>query len=457
MAATVQYIGQNNFDSGAGGITSINFGNFTTTATGSLVVIVLGFTAAAAVASSLTYGGTALNLQQNSSGGGANYNWILGTADGVTPGTYNVTLTLSAPISGPAFSAFVYSVQNLPSSIASSIVTNSNHATGQSTGSVILTYPAAGFALYAAAPAVNTPSNSPSWSTATLDAHVQDFNGFEWISGNVQFSAASTHTETCTFNASTNGSGWCMLGAAWNVPTAPPGPPTPQTSGTYNFGPALSDFVLNAYSLCGIKRTELLQQHLHDARLQANFLLSEWANRQVNLWTVDLQSVPLTQGIATYQVPQETVAVLDAYLSVDDGTGTGNTIDRLIWPISRSDYSALPNKGVQAPPTTYWFDRLISPTITLWQVPDKTTYTLNYYRCRQVQDAVAINGVIPEVPYRWLDAFNWCLAARLAVMYAPERAQPLDARAERAWAYAAKQDTERVPIYMSPGLSGYFR
>jgi hypothetical protein len=84
------------------------------------------------------------------------------------------------------------------------------------------------------------------------------------------------------------------------------------TTGTYNYNPALSDFVLNAYSLCGIKRTELLQQHLQDARMQANFLLSEWSNRQVNLWTVDLQSVPLTQGLSTYQVPQETVAVLDA-------------------------------------------------------------------------------------------------------------------------------------------------
>ena len=213
--------------------------------------------------------------------------------------------------------------------------------------------------------------------------------------------------------------------------------------------------MLNAYSLCGVKRTELLAQHMQDARLQANFLLSEWSNRQVNLWTVDLQSVPLVQGTATYSVPQETVAVLDAYITITDSSG--NTIDRLIFPISRSDYSALPNKLAQAPPTTYWFDRLIAPTITLWQVPDGGgPYTLNYYRCRQIQDATAPGGLTPELPYRWLDAFNWGLAARLAVMYAPERAQALDARAERARAFAATQDTERVPVFISPGLSGYF-
>jgi hypothetical protein len=231
------------------------------------------------------------------------------------------------------------------------------------------------------------------------------------------------------------------------------------TTLTYNFDPALSDFVLNAYSLCGVKRTELLQQHLQDARLQSNFLLSEWSNRQVNLWTVDLQSVPLSQGVPIYDVPQETVAILDAYIAVDDGTGTGNTRDRLIFPVSRSDYAALPNKMVQAPPTTYWFDRQISPQVNLWQVPDQDDgyYTLKYYRCRQIQDNNPMNGLTPELPYRWLDAFNFGLAARLAIMYAPDKAAALDARAERAWAYAAKQDSERVPIYISPGLSGYFR
>ena len=222
------------------------------------------------------------------------------------------------------------------------------------------------------------------------------------------------------------------------------------TSGTYVFSPGFGDFISNAYGLCGIRRTDLTQQHMADARLQANFMLAEWANRQVNLWTVDLQEVPLFQGIATYDVPESTIAILDVYI-------WNGVQDRLIFPISRSDYAALPNKDTQAPPTTYWSDRLISPEITLWQVPDQDdVYTLKYYRCRQIQDANA--GTDPEMPYRWFDAFNFGLASRLAIMYAPDRAQTLVPRAEMSWQLAAKQDIETgVPIYISPGLAGYFR
>lgn len=228
------------------------------------------------------------------------------------------------------------------------------------------------------------------------------------------------------------------------------------TSGTYDFNPSLADFTLNAYALVGIGRTDLKQMHLQDARLQANFLLTEWSNRQVNLWTVDLQEFPLAEGVATYELPITTIAVLDAY--VRTGDDTSGFIDRIIFPVSRTDYAALPNKGVPAQPTQFWFDRQITPNITLWQVPDADdTYTLRYYRCRQIQDAVPQAGTTMELPYRWLDAFNFGLAARLAAIYAADKADGLDKRAERAWQFAATQDTERVAMSIIPGLSGYFR
>lgn len=228
------------------------------------------------------------------------------------------------------------------------------------------------------------------------------------------------------------------------------------TSNTYDFNPAASDFVQNAYALCQVKRTELLQEHLVDARMHTNLMLSEWANRQVNLWTVDLVEVELEQGVKTYDVDPTTIAILDAYIRTE--FDTANPVDRLIFSISRSDYAAMPNKEQQAPPTVFWFDRLIDPTITLWQVPDQDdTYRLRYYRCRQIQDTVLTNGRTVEIPYRWLDAFNWGLAARLAVIYAPNIAEALDARAERAWQFAAAQDTEKAPVYISPTLSSYYR
>jgi hypothetical protein len=148
--------------------------------------------------------------------------------------------------------------------------------------------------------------------------------------------------------------------------------------------------------------------------------------------------------------------ILDAV--IQQNTDTSSQFDRVIMPISRTEYSQTPNKLLQAPPTVFWFDRLINPTVTLWPVPDQTsTYTLNYYAVTQIQDSELTDAQTVDIPYRWLDAMASGLAARLAAIYAPERAQMLDAKAEQAYTIAATQDTENVPLYIMPGLSGYFR
>jgi hypothetical protein len=226
------------------------------------------------------------------------------------------------------------------------------------------------------------------------------------------------------------------------------------TSGTYNFNPTLGEIVLNAFARCGVRRTALVQEHMQDARMEMNLMLSEWSNRGVNLWEVIFTTVALTQGTSTYSVPAKTVMILDAFIR----TSTGDTqYDRVIMPISRTEYSATPNKTLQAPPTVFWFDRLISPTITIWPVPNQDGLTLGYYSVTQVQDANYDNGQTVDIPYRWMDAATSGLAARLATIYAPDRVQILGPRAEQAWTIAATQDVENVPTYIIPGLSGYYR
>lgn len=228
------------------------------------------------------------------------------------------------------------------------------------------------------------------------------------------------------------------------------------TSGTYNFQPSLAEAVLNAYSRIGVRRTDILQTHLADAKMEANFLLAKIATKQPNLWTVDLQALPLIQGASTYTVPAETVMILDVYLRY------GNPpTDRSMYPISRSEYSTYPEKSLQAFPTVYWFDRLISPTITLWPTPDGNgPYTLYYYRVRQIQDADysdGTNALNVEIPYLWLDAFVAGLAARLCRIYAPAQEQMRKQDAQEAWDLAGGQDVENVSLYINPGLSSYFR
>jgi hypothetical protein len=230
------------------------------------------------------------------------------------------------------------------------------------------------------------------------------------------------------------------------------------TSGTYTFNPSLGEITLYAYNLIGLRNTSLLQEHLEAARMAANMLCANWSNRGVNLWAVDLQTVDLVQGKATYDVPLNTVTMLDAYMVIDNGNG--QPIDRIILPVSRTEYASYPNKDAQGFTTTFWFDRLISPnpTVTLWPVPDGTSAQyLKYYRVRQIQDSNLQNGTQVEIPYLWMDAFAYGLAARLAIIWAPDKAQLLKPLADEAYQIAADQNVETAAQYISPQISGYYR
>lgn len=227
------------------------------------------------------------------------------------------------------------------------------------------------------------------------------------------------------------------------------------TSGTYTFNPSLGELTLYAYNLIGVRNTALVQEHMQTARMATNLLLARWSNQGVNLWAVDLQTVPLVQGTSTYTVPNDTVMILDAYITI--AQGNSNT-DRIILPVSRTEYASYPNKEQQGFPTTYWFDRLLDPTITLWPVPDGgEATTLKYYRVRRLQDANYTSGQNVEIPYLWLEAFAYGLATRLAQVWSPDKVQIMKPFADEAYQIAADQNTEYVSQYISPQIQGYFR
>jgi hypothetical protein len=227
------------------------------------------------------------------------------------------------------------------------------------------------------------------------------------------------------------------------------------TSGTYTYNPGLGEITIYAYNLVGIRGTSLLQEHMQSARMAANMLLSRWANQGVNLWAVDLITTPLVQGQSTYAVDSNTVMILDAYIEIDNGNG--QPIDRLILPISRTEYASYPNKEQQGFTTTFWFDRLLSPSVTLWPVPDGSATSLKYYRVRQIQDANLQGGQQVEIPYLWLEAFAFGLAQRLATIWSPDKIAFLKPMADEAYQIAADQNVEQAQQYISPIISGYFR
>lgn len=229
------------------------------------------------------------------------------------------------------------------------------------------------------------------------------------------------------------------------------------STGLYNFGLTTGEIVLDAYERCGITAPQLEQKHFFTARRQMNLLLSsEWSNRGVNLWRVELISQLLTQGTASYTLPARVIMILDAYRSTNQGTSTQTDI--FITPISRDDYAAYPQKQTQGPPNQYYFDRQIVPPLTLYPVPDgNAVYYLNYYAWTQIQDSSLPSGSTPDLPIRWYDAACAGLAMRVSRVFAPTRTKDLKMDYDEAWRLAATEDVQNVPTRVSPSIGSYYR
>ena len=198
---------------------------------------------------------------------------------------------------------------------------------------------------------------------------------------------------------------------------------------------------------------------LRTARRSLNLLTIEWANRGINLWTVEEGSIPLLPGVGTYSLPIDTIDLLDHVVR----TGTDqNQQDINISRISVSTYSTIPNKNSQGRPIQIYINRqsgatsatavVQSPTVTVWPKPDgSATYTLVYWRLRRIQDAG--NGTTTQdIPFRFLPAMVAGLAYYLS-MKLPEgmvRMQMLKADYEQQFQLAADEDREKASLRAVP-------
>lgn len=227
------------------------------------------------------------------------------------------------------------------------------------------------------------------------------------------------------------------------------------SSGTTSFSPSNGELVLAAYERIQVRATSLRQEHMLSARRELNFLFSEWANKQVNLWKVLRAQTTLVEGTKTYTYNAKTIMILDASIVLN--YGDSDETRRYIPPISRTEYLSFANQQVQGAPTTYWFDRIIAPTVTFWPVPDGNgPYTFDYFYVSQIEDANLSGGETPDVPYRWFDCIVAGLAHRLARIYAPQLELQRKADAQESWTNAASQDIENVNVKINPSLSGYY-
>lgn len=233
------------------------------------------------------------------------------------------------------------------------------------------------------------------------------------------------------------------------------------TSGTSTFNLDLNNLVEEAFERCG---AELRTGYdLRTARRSLNLLTIEWANRGINLWTVEQGSIPMTQGTITYDLPVDTIDLLDHVIRTQSGI---NQTDININRISVDTYSSIPNKNTPGRPLQVWINRqsgatepgsggVANPTINVWPVPDQTgVYTFVYWRLRRIQDAG--NGVTTQdIPFRLLPALVAGLAYYLSMKVpgALERTDILKAQYDEQWMLASDEDREKAPLRIAPRVA----
>lgn len=238
-----------------------------------------------------------------------------------------------------------------------------------------------------------------------------------------------------------------------------------RTTATTDFNLDLNTIIEEAFERCG---AELRTGYdFRTAKRSLALLLMDWANRGINLWTLEQDTKVLTYNVGTYDLDEDTVDLLDHVIRT--GTGTSQQ-DINITRISSSTYVSIPNKNATGRPIQIWINRrtgatgangvIVKPQFTVWPLPDNTTtWTLYYTRLRRMFDpGVGSNG--QDIPFRFLP----CMVAGLAYLMsmkipgAMERTPILKAQYDEAWDLAAGEDREKAAVRFVPResfLGGY--
>ena len=214
------------------------------------------------------------------------------------------------------------------------------------------------------------------------------------------------------------------------------------TSNSRDFDLDVAELVEEAYERCGLQVKT--GYDAKTARRSLNLMFADWANRGINLWTVQLGTQTLTAGTTEYTLTADVVDLLEVVVRRD------NT-DFQVQRISRSDYQNLPNNTTSGRPSSIFVDKQIIPKINLWPAPENSTDVLRYYFIQRIQDAdAAVNNM--DAPFRFLPCMAAGLAYYLSVKKAPDRVQLLKSIYEEEFQRASDMDQDRVPTRLTPSL-----
>ena len=221
------------------------------------------------------------------------------------------------------------------------------------------------------------------------------------------------------------------------------------TSNSTDFELDVSDYIEEAFERCGLEvRTGY---DLKTAKRSLNLMFAEWANRGLNLWTIEQNTVALTQGTNTYTLDTDTVDVLNAVIR--SNAGLSSQSDIMIDRIGRDEFLNIPSKLTQGRPTQWYVDRTVTPSLSVWPTPDQS-YSFVFDRLTRIQDADTFTNTA-EVPFRFYPCLAAGLAYYLAIKRAPERAELLKSMYEEEFTRAAYEDVDRANLSLVPRRDYY--
>ena len=224
----------------------------------------------------------------------------------------------------------------------------------------------------------------------------------------------------------------------------------PTYASTAAFDLTIDQICQEAYERCGLQIRS--GNDLQTAKRSLNLMLAEWANRGLNLWTIQLQEKSISAGTTDLSgtnlfgsganAAQEIIDITDVVIRDSSNNDYSATA------ISRSTYLNYTVKTTSGRPTQYYFERTINPKLYLYPAAD-TAYTLKYYALVRMKDAGDYTNNT-EIPFRFLPCMTAGLAYYIAMKKAPERIGTLKQIYEDEFQRAAAQDGERTSLFLTP-------
>ena len=217
------------------------------------------------------------------------------------------------------------------------------------------------------------------------------------------------------------------------------------TSSSKNFEPDVAEYIEEAFERCGIElRTGY---DLKSATRSLNIMLAEWANRGLNQWTVIEKTVDIDSTNSTAPID-----VLDVFIRETTGS---ETIDIPLSRLSRAEYSHVTNKSTTGKPNQYFVNKQLSPTVTVYPVPDLSSkYTLHMNVLTRMDDADSATNTM-DLPFRFYPCLTAGLAYYMSMKRAPQLTGQLKAIYEEEFDRALSTDEERSSFHISPNLRSY--